>query len=79
MNRWMKRLPVSVQASLKTVPSNTPIGDLLRMADDVYEVFQGNNYAVSAIAQPSSSSNGTLVQDLVAQNSRLEKENFFAE
>lgn len=76
LNRWMKRLPVSVQASLKTVPTNTAIPDLLRIADSVYEIFQGQPYSVNAIAQPSARPNDNLVHDLVAQNNRLEGEIF---
>lgn len=73
LNRWMKRLPPQVQASLKTIPSTTPITDFLKIADDVYEVFKGQGFSVHAVT---SSSVNTVMQDLATQNARLESEIF---
>lgn len=76
INRWMKRLPTSVQASLKTVPSNMSIADIINIADNVYEVFQGQSFSVNLVTQPANASSNNMLQDLAAQNSRLENEIF---
>lgn len=73
LNRWMKRLPTQVQASLKTVPSTTPTQELLKIADNVHEVFRGQHFSINAV---NSSSNNTMLHDLAAQNARLETEIF---
>lgn len=75
LNRWMKRLPTQVQASLRTVPNTTSINDLLKIADNVYEVFEGQSQSFS-VNGISSANNANMLQDLAAQNNRLENEIF---
>ena len=67
----MRRLPPLVQVSVKS-SSKTNTEDLLMVADQVFEVYQQQNFSVNAISNGPSTSNAIF--ELTMQNRELKSE-----
>ncbi|XP_055840381.1 uncharacterized protein LOC129908010 [Episyrphus balteatus] len=65
---WRRRLPALVQASIKST-SETKIEGLLKMADEIYEVYQQQNSSLNISLQSE-----RTINELTSANNNLQKD-----
>ena len=69
---WLRRLPTMIQATLRAVPK-AEVPDLLKMADNMYEVYQQQGPSVQAISNIPIKQNNSEIQELRKEIRDLKK------